>query len=109
MASADEGSFGHVALGIGLMGLLTLGPTAAAQVVFTDVGPSRGILPYVMPIGPVGGIAAADYDADGFVDVFVPNAEGVPDQFYHNLGNGSFEEIAASVGLASLENNRVAL
>ena len=82
---------------------------AGAQVVFTDIGPSKGIEPYVMPIGPVGGIAAADYDNDGFVDVFVPNAEGVSDQLYHNLGDGSFEEVAAAVGLASPENNRAAL
>ena len=88
---------------------LVAGQIAGAQVVFTDVGPERGIQPYVQPVGPVGGIAAADYDDDGFVDVFVPNAEGVPDQLYHNLGNGSFEELAAGVGLASLENNRAAL
>lgn len=109
MAPACKGGFGGVARGIGLTVLLVLGRAAGAQVTFTDVGPQRGILPYVMPVGPVGGIAAADYDADGFVDMFVPNAEGAPDQLYHNLGNGSFEEIAASVGLASLENNRVAL
>ena len=93
----------------GLVVLLTFGPMADAQVVFTDVGPERGIQPYVQAVGPVGGISAADYDDDGYVDVFVPNAEGVPDQLYHNLGNGSFEELAADVGLASLENNRAAL
>ncbi len=88
---------------------LIAAPIAEAQVVFTDIGPSKGIEPYVMPVGPVGGVAAGDYDNDGFVDVFVPNAEGVPDQLYHNLGNGSFEQVAAAVGLASLENNRAAL
>ena len=82
---------------------------AGAQVVFTDIGPSKGIDPYVMPIGGAGGIAAADFDNDGFVDAFVPNAGGVADQLYHNLGNGSFEEVAGEVGLASLENNRGAL
>ena len=80
---------------------LVAGPFAGAQIVFTDIGPSKGIEPYVMPIGYVSGIAAADYDNDGFVDVFVPNAGGVADQLYHNLGNGSFEEVAGDVGLAS--------
>ena len=72
-------------------------PMAEAQVVFTDIGVSKGIGPYVMPVGPVGGVVAADYDNDGFVDVFVPNAVGAADQLYHNLGNGSFEEVAAAV------------
>ncbi len=94
---------------MGLTVVPAVSQIAGAQVVFTDIGSQRGIQPYVMPVGVVGGIAAADYDNDGFVDVFVPNAEGVPDQLYHNLGNGSFEELAANVGLASLENNRGAL
>lgn len=93
----------------GLVLALVATPMAGAQVVFTDIGPSKGIEPYVMPIGFVSGIAAADYDNDGFVDVFVPNAGGAADQLYHNLGNGSFEEVAGDVGLASTENNRAAL
>lgn len=94
---------------LGLAGLLAFDSTAVAQVVFTDVGPQRGIQPFVMPPGPYSSVAAADYDDDGFVDVFVPNVAGVPDQLYHNLGNGSFEDVAAPVGLASLENDRTAL
>jgi hypothetical protein len=62
-----------------------------------------------MAPGPVGGVAAADYDRDGDIDLFVPNGGGAADQLYRNLGNGSFEEIAATVGLASVENNRAAL
>lgn len=91
---------------IGLTVVPVVSQIAGAQVVFTEVGEQRGIRPYVMAVGPIGAIAASDYDNDGFVDVFVPNAEGVPDQLYHNLGDGVFEEVAADVGLASLENNR---
>ena len=62
-----------------------------------------------MATGMGGGLAAADYDSDGDIDLFVPNGYGFPDQLYRNLGDGQFEEIARSVGVASLERNRAAL
>ena len=95
--------------------LATVGMTLAlafgadGQLTFEEVGSSRGFLAYVMEAGMGGGAAAADFDDDGDVDLFVPNAEGVADQLYRNLGNGAFEEIADAVGLASLERGRVAL
>ncbi len=55
------------------------------------------------------GLAAADYDDDGDVDLFVPQAAGTPDLLYRNTGAGTFEEIAAAVGLASTASSRVAL
>jgi ASPIC and UnbV/FG-GAP-like repeat len=42
----------------------------------------------------------ADYDNDGWLDLFVA-CEGQPDHLYHNRGNGTFEEVAAKVGLDS--------
>lgn len=80
-----------------------------AQVTFVEVGVSRGILPYQMADGMGAGIAAADYDNDGFVDVFAATAAGTPDQLYHNLGNGQFEEIATSVQLDSTDDHRSSL
>ena len=56
-----------------------------------------------------GGVAAADFDDDGDIDLFVPNGLGVPDQLYRNTGNGRFDEIAEAVGLASTASNRCAL
>ena len=61
---------------------------------FVDVSASKGIGPYVMAEGMGGGAAAADFDDDGDIDLFVPTGAGVPDQLYRNLGNGQFEEIA---------------
>ncbi len=84
---------------------------AGGPLTFVDVSAARGIEPYVManPGDWPAGFAAADYDDDGFVDVFVPNAAGVPDQLYHNLGDGTFEEIAGDVGLASTFENQAGL
>jgi hypothetical protein len=62
-----------------------------------------------MAPGMAGGVAAADFDDDGDIDLFVPNAEGIADQLYRNIGNGHFEEIAADAGLASPARSRAAL
>ncbi len=62
-----------------------------------------------MATGMGGGLAAADFDDDGDIDLFVPNAAGAPDQLYRNLGNGQFEEIVAAAGLASMARSRSAL
>ena len=97
--------FGSVAAGI----LAAVTPSAQGQVRFVENGKERGILPYQMTAGMGGGVAAADFDDDGDIDLFVPNAEGVPDQLYRNLGGGQFEEIALEAGLASLQRSRVAL
>ena len=89
--------------------ILVLTGAAAGQPVFNDVSQISGIGGFAMASGMTGGIAAADYDRDGYIDVFVPNGEGFPDQLYHNLGNGLYEEIAVTAGLASTANHRAAL
>ncbi len=38
-------------------------------------------------------VAFADYDGDGWPDVFVTN-DNMPNFLFHNLGNGTFEEVA---------------
>ena len=80
-----------------------------AEVHYVESGGARGLAPYVMDLGWGGGIAAADFDDDGDIDLFVPNAKEVPDQLYRNLGDGHFEEIAVAAGLASKERSRVGL
>ena len=42
------------------------------------------------------GIAVADYDRDGWMDILIAN-DSIPEFLFHNKGNGTFEE----VGLAS--------
>lgn len=55
-----------------------------------------------------GGAAVGDFDADGWPDLYVTNLEG-PDHLYRNQGDGTFVDVAASVGLgAALQTNGAA-
>ena len=45
------------------------------------------------------GIAFADYDRDGHIDLFVAN-DSMPEFLYHNKGDGRFEEVALDSGVA---------
>ncbi len=69
---------------------------------FTDVSERSGIAKYQ---GKGMGIAFADYDNDGFMDVFVSN-DSFPNFLFRNKGNGTFEEVAMLSGVAYNENGR---
>jgi hypothetical protein len=45
------------------------------------------------------GVAIADYDRDGHIDLFVAN-DSMPEFLYHNKGDGMFEEVALESGVA---------
>ncbi|MFI5072630.1 MAG: FG-GAP repeat domain-containing protein, partial [Terriglobales bacterium] len=45
------------------------------------------------------GVAIADYDHDGWPDILITN-DSVPEQLFHNKGDGTFEEVAMVSGLA---------
>ena len=45
------------------------------------------------------GLAFNDYDHDGWVDVLVAN-DSAPQQLFHNLGDGRFEELGLLAGVA---------
>ena len=49
------------------------------------------------------GVVAADYDNDGWPDIFVAN-DLTPNLLYRNLGNGTFEEVALTAGAALSED-----
>lgn len=55
------------------------------------------------------GAAAADYDEDGDIDLFIPTGAGTPDRLYRNDGDGTFTDIATTVGVGSTESHRMAL
>ncbi|MFL6308298.1 MAG: CRTAC1 family protein [Candidatus Sulfotelmatobacter sp.] len=67
---------------------------------FEDVSKEAGILEH---IGRGMSVAFADYDNDGFTDVFVTN-DNLPNFLFRNRRNGTFEEVALEAGVA-LTNN----
>jgi enediyne biosynthesis protein E4 len=63
---------------------------------FEDVSERSGI---AEKKGRALGVAFADYDDDGFTDIFVSN-DGMQAFLYHNNGDGTFEERALESGAA---------
>ncbi|MBI1226903.1 MAG: CRTAC1 family protein [Bacteroidetes bacterium] len=67
---------------------------------FTDVTIEAGMLSF----HPTQAAAWADFDADGDLDLFIanesiPNQQPNPCEFFRNNGNGTFTDIASSLGL----------
>ncbi|HLK21428.1 MAG TPA: CRTAC1 family protein [Bryobacteraceae bacterium] len=63
---------------------------------FEDVSEKAGIASFR---GRGMSLAFADYDHDGFPDVFVTN-DNMPNFLFHNTGKGTFEEVALVSGVA---------
>jgi tetratricopeptide (TPR) repeat protein len=55
------------------------------------------------------GIAAGDYDNDGFDDLYVCQPAGLPNRLYHNRGNGTFEDVTEKAGVGVLDGTACAL
>jgi hypothetical protein len=64
---------------------------------FTDVSQRAGILKPGRRYGL--GVAAADFDNDGWPDIYVA-CDMTPSLLYHNMGNGKFEERGVAAGVA---------
>jgi enediyne biosynthesis protein E4 len=62
---------------------------------FTDVTREAGLA----GIGYAMGAAAADFDNDGFVDLFVPGVR--ENRLYHNTGQGTFVDVTDRAGVAN--------
>ena len=62
---------------------------------FKDVSEESGIAKYP---GKGMGVAIADYDNDGWMDILVVN-DKAPNFLYHNKGHGVFEEVALNAGV----------
>ena len=59
------------------------------------------IMPQVASTGAA--VAVADFDKDGWQDFYVTNSgEGSLNRLYRNKGDGTFEDVAQSVGLADV-------
>ncbi|HKE56399.1 MAG TPA: CRTAC1 family protein [Pyrinomonadaceae bacterium] len=59
------------------------------------------IMPQVASMGAA--VSVVDFDRDGWSDLYVTNSgEGSKNCLFRNLGNGSFTDVAAQVGLADV-------
>ncbi len=67
---------------------------------FTDVTDKSGIGAY---IGRAMGVTAADFDGDGWPDIYVAN-DRTENFLFHNKHDGTFEEIANDAGVAYGQN-----
>ena len=67
---------------------------------FTDVSEASHISRYA---GKGMGVAFADYDNDGFTDIFVSN-DTFPNYLLHNNGDGTFTDVAVVAGVAYTES-----
>jgi tetratricopeptide (TPR) repeat protein/peroxiredoxin len=55
------------------------------------------------------GLAMGDYDNDGFDDLYVCQAAGLPNRLYRNRGDGTFEDVTEKAGVGVLDNTACAL
>lgn len=55
------------------------------------------------------GVAAGDFDNDGFDDLYVCQPAGLPNRLYRNRGDGTFEDVTEKAGVAVLDNTACAL
>jgi enediyne biosynthesis protein E4 len=69
---------------------------------FTDVSEKAGV---ANPRGKGLGVAFADYDGDGYTDIFVAN-DSVQCFLYHNNGNGTFSEVGLLAGVGYNEDGK---
>jgi hypothetical protein len=86
---------------------VAVGLDSAFAVVYTNVTMSAGINHLQHPgnnlevgLFRTGGAAAADYDNDGWVDIFATRLNARP-LLYRNLGNGTFQDVAVLSGFTS--------
>ena len=70
---------------------------------FEDVTARAGLAKYVARGMSVG---FADYDQDGFPDVFVTN-DKMPNFLFHNKGDGTFEEVALAAGTSQRDDGKL--
>jgi enediyne biosynthesis protein E4 len=70
---------------------------------FTDVSARSGVAD---PDGKSLGVALADFDQDGYIDIFVAN-DATRQFLYRNRGDGTFEEVALDAFAAFDQDGRV--
>jgi hypothetical protein len=69
---------------------------------FEDVSGKSGI---ARAVGKGMSVGVADYDRDGYADVFVSN-DTQPNFLFHNRGDGTFEEVGMAAGAALTDDGK---
>ena len=109
---------------IAVAGMLAFGAEQASERWFQDVTQKAGVLakhsnrvfdnPYAKIMAGYTSLgasaAAADYDGDGFEDVFVTDSKlGGKNHLYHNNGNFTFTDVAEKAGVADSNDEKNAV
>ncbi len=89
-----------------ILGAMLVTTAAADGIVFTDVTEQAG-LSYIQHSGAYifypmlmsGGVAAGDFDSDGYVDLFVTRMDEA-DILFRNMCDGTFRDVTAGSGLS---------
>jgi tetratricopeptide (TPR) repeat protein len=55
------------------------------------------------------GVAAGDFDNDGFDDIYVCQPAGLPNRLYRNRGDGTLEDVTERAGVGVLDSTACAL
>ena len=85
--------------------------TNAAGIRFVHHRPSldaklANVEPHVAALGAA--VSVADFDGDGWPDLYFTNSRfGEPNALYRNRGDGTFEDVASSAGVADLNREGV--
>ncbi|MBC8257259.1 MAG: VCBS repeat-containing protein [Candidatus Marinimicrobia bacterium] len=80
--------------------LIIIGYNQLTGQLFEDITDQSGTAVYRPQYSFFGaGATMADFDQDGYIDVFVATPNGEALKVFHNLGNETFEEVAELIGL----------
>ncbi len=93
---------------LGLAILCLLLPGLVHGITFENISESAGFEPGHLDSDLGGGIAVADFNGNGYPDVFVTGGEGFPNNLYYNQGDGTFDTNPVVNGQIQGENCSVA-